>query len=81
MIVQCGKCNLYLDDEFRTTVCPHKAFNANDGANHFRVVEESYLGAARVERCTKTIVDHEVPFWSKKQCCKIAGHAGPHYTW
>lgn len=45
MIVQCEKCKKYLDDEFRTTVCPHEAFRANDGANRFAYHHESYLSA------------------------------------
>ena len=37
MIVKCQKCNRYFDDEFRTTICPHNAFSANDGNNNFEV--------------------------------------------
>lgn len=43
MIIQCEECKLYYDDEFRKTICPHKAFLANDGQNNFKIYEESYL--------------------------------------
>lgn len=43
MIVKCEMCPMYFDDEFRTTVCPHSAFPANDGRNNFKVYEDSYL--------------------------------------
>ena len=43
MIVKCQKCNRYFDDEFRTTICPHNAFSANDGNNNFEVHHDSYL--------------------------------------
>jgi hypothetical protein len=28
-------CGARFDDEFRTTVCPHETFAANDGRNNF----------------------------------------------
>ena len=34
---------MHFDDEFRTTICPHEAFAANDGRNNFRVHEDAYL--------------------------------------
>ena len=43
MIVQCSKCNLKFDDEFRWTICPHETFAANDGKNNFQHHPESYL--------------------------------------
>lgn len=43
MIVRCDKCNLKFDDEFRTTICPHETFAANDGRNNFKHHEDSYL--------------------------------------
>jgi len=36
MIVQCEKCQARFDDQFRTTVCPHGTFAANDGHNNFQ---------------------------------------------
>lgn len=42
MIVQCGKCDTYYDDEFRFTFCPHDAFPANDGKNNFVIHDEAY---------------------------------------
>jgi hypothetical protein len=43
MIVRCDKCGKYLDDEYRSTLCPHDAFPANDGTNNFRVHDDAYL--------------------------------------
>lgn len=43
MIVQCDKCKVYYDDEFRFTFCPHQAFNANDGNNNFKVHNDAYI--------------------------------------
>ena len=43
MIVQCPNCKIYYDDEFRNTICPHKTFLANDGANNFKHHKKSYL--------------------------------------
>lgn len=45
MIVQCEKCNLWYDDEFRLCVCPHRAFPANDGHNNFAVRENAWLSS------------------------------------
>lgn len=44
MIMQCPKCGLAFDDEFRTTLCPHGTFAVNDGANNFAHDTTSYLG-------------------------------------
>lgn len=43
MIVQCGDCSMFYDDVYRTTVCPHETFAANDGHNNFAHHPESYL--------------------------------------
>jgi hypothetical protein len=43
MIRDCFWCKNFYDDEFRSTICPHSAFPANDGHNNFRVHDESYL--------------------------------------
>ena len=43
MIVKCRECEMYYDDTFRWTFCPHEAFSANDGKNNFRVHEDAYL--------------------------------------
>jgi hypothetical protein len=39
----CTKCRAMFDDEFRTTICPHETFAANDGYNNFRHYPESLL--------------------------------------
>lgn len=43
MISRCTECGKYFEDEYRSWVCPHDAFPANDGSNHFEVHNESYL--------------------------------------
>ena len=43
MIVRCADCNRTFDDEFRSTICPHKTFAANDGQNNFAHHPESHL--------------------------------------
>ena len=43
MIVRCEQCLWYFDDEFRSTLCPHAAFPANDGQNNFEVHNDAYL--------------------------------------
>lgn len=44
MIITCPHgCGALLDDEFRSTVCPHGTFAANDGRNNFRHHPEAYL--------------------------------------
>lgn len=43
MIVKCNNCSMYFDDEFRSTICPHETFPANDGLNNFEIHEDAYL--------------------------------------
>lgn len=43
MIVQCENCKVWFEDVYRSYVCPHRAFPANDGQNNFQVHEDSYL--------------------------------------
>lgn len=43
MIVGCDSCGARFEDTYRSTLCPHNAFPANDGNNVFTVHEESYL--------------------------------------
>lgn len=33
---KCKSCGAAYDDEFRSTICPHATFAANDGNNAFR---------------------------------------------
>jgi len=62
MIVQCDKCNLYFEDCLRSTLCPHRAFPANDGNNNFAVHEDAYLDplspddAQRIDEIAKKIL-------------------------
>lgn len=43
MVVHCDQCCWYFDDEFRSTLCPHKTFPANDGTNRFYHHPRAYL--------------------------------------
>lgn len=43
MIITCRTCAARFDDEFRSTICPHNTFAANDGENNFAHHPESYL--------------------------------------
>lgn len=47
MKVQCERCNVRFDDQFRTTVCPHDCFLANDGKNNFHVHTEAFIDDGR----------------------------------
>lgn len=43
MIVQCQRCKMWFEGCYRSTLCPHRAFPANDGSNNFEVHENSWL--------------------------------------
>lgn len=43
MTRKCESCNWTYDDEFRSTICPHNLFPANDGQNNFSVHFNSEL--------------------------------------
>lgn len=43
MIVQCSQCGWTYDDKFRSTMCPHDLFPANDGDNNFTIHHESVI--------------------------------------
>lgn len=43
MIVKCERCFKYFEDEYRSYVCPHIAFLANDGFNNFKAHTDSHL--------------------------------------
>lgn len=43
MIIRCEKCQVVYDDEFRTTICPHGTFAANDGYNNFAHHPEAFI--------------------------------------
>lgn len=47
MIVSCEKCGASFEDEYRSTICPHSAFPANDGSNNFKVHEDAYFSAIK----------------------------------
>lgn len=43
MTRKCESCNWTYDDEFRSTICPHDTFAANDGNNNFAHHPDSVL--------------------------------------
>lgn len=43
MIVKCDNCPAEYDDEFRSSICPHDTFAANDGRNHHVHHPKAYL--------------------------------------
>lgn len=43
MKTYCSRCDTRFDDEFRSTICPHETFAANDGKNNFAHHPESVL--------------------------------------
>ena len=45
MIVECPDCHRTLDDTYRSTLCPHETFAANDGKNNFAHHPEAHLSA------------------------------------
>jgi hypothetical protein len=47
MIIKCRKCDLWFEDVYRSTACPHRAFLANDGRNNFSVHEDAYRDKAQ----------------------------------
>jgi hypothetical protein len=47
VIVDCiYGCGARFDDEYRTTICPHGTFAANDGRNNFQHHPEAFLNVA-----------------------------------
>lgn len=55
MKTKCQTCWTEYDDEFRSTLCPHPAFLANDGNNEF-LVHSSSLGPGQIPedgKCTE----------------------------
>lgn len=56
MIKQCHTCSVYYDDEYRSTICPHDAFPANDGMNNFAVHDRAYLSPKSPKQCRQDIV-------------------------
>ena len=53
MIKHCPKCDANYDDEFRSTICPHGTFPANDGNNAFRHQVESVGPMSEGQQCPK----------------------------
>lgn len=43
MIIYCPNCPMKFDDEYRSTICPHHTFPANDGRNNFAHHPEALL--------------------------------------
>lgn len=45
MIVKCEACSQEFDDEFRSTICPHDTFYANNGRNEFAHHPKAFLSS------------------------------------
>lgn len=43
MIVKCETCLREFEDVYRSYVCPHDPFPANDGNNNFEMHHDAYL--------------------------------------
>lgn len=63
MIVICVKCMMSFDDEFRTTVCPHGTFAANDGRNNFKHHPESHLNRETEPSELEKALDRDTQTW------------------
>ena len=53
MKTKCRTCYVEYDDEFRSTLCPHLTFPANDGSNAFRHQVESAGPKSEGQPCPK----------------------------
>jgi hypothetical protein len=60
MIVHCHECSRQFDDEFRSTICPHETFAANDGRNNFRHHPESYISECAATPGPRETEEHPV---------------------
>lgn len=63
MIVQCEKCEIYFEDEYRSTICPHNAFPANDGKNNFTVHEDAYRSVNPPGKSSSNYLKSAVKEW------------------
>ncbi len=62
MILTCEACHYHFDDKFRTTICPHEPFAANDGRNNFAHHPESFLAPAnRIADAATEYADKHCP--------------------
>jgi hypothetical protein len=43
VIIECPDCKREFEDIYRSTICPHETFAANDGKNNFAHHAEAYL--------------------------------------
>lgn len=50
MIVQCDKCKMFYDDQFRYITCNHDTFSANDGQNNFTFYDKSWYSKEMPQR-------------------------------
>jgi hypothetical protein len=55
MIVLCATCRRRFEDQYRSTVCPHPAFPANDCFNNFTVHNDAFLDEHPVRRGRRDI--------------------------
>ena len=43
MRVNCPQCKRRFENRYRSVLCPHRAFPANDGHNNFKTHEDAYI--------------------------------------
>lgn len=53
MKTKCNTCWIEYDDEFRSTLCPHPTFPANDGNNTFQHQVDSAGPKSKGQPCPK----------------------------
>jgi len=41
--VHCDECGRDFENRYRSTLCPHRAFPANDGRNNFKTHPEAFI--------------------------------------
>ena len=84
MIVLCPNCDIYFDDAYRLTACPHDTFVANDGDNNFAHHPESYLSEDapgvrrhRMRRLSRMRRDYAREYWEAAALSASLGGAEP----
>lgn len=96
MIALCRTCRAAYDDEYRTTICPHETFAANDGQNNFAHHPESYISKEtylklkypptemyqpRVDRLRKLIDQQAPPIIVATECTLVISAINRNSRW
>lgn len=82
MRVFCNNCHCDYDDEFRTTVCPHQTFPANDGSNNFEYHDHSPIrrlyNPDRIQHPAGDSYDPNTMQWTPEELRKIEARSNPY---